>query len=132
MSFFLSFSIASLVFLLLLFLYNRWLVRGMVGQTVDGCAGSKAQFLYFHSPHCSGCRSITPQVAQFRSEGVAVDMVDVSEQRELARACGVRITPSLLRVEEGRVVAVMAGTMSNRRLASFLGVKKGVDSSKAD
>jgi thioredoxin-like negative regulator of GroEL len=42
--------------------------------------------------------------------------VNTREERELSKRLGVSATPTIIALEEGRIVAAMAGTQSERRL----------------
>ena len=65
--------------------------------------------LYFHSAHCPPCRQMTPTIDALAAERPAVYKVDVADARDVAKALGVRVTPTLLVVRDGRVARALLG-----------------------
>jgi thioredoxin 1 len=83
-------------------------------------AGRSASLLYFFSPGCAACRSLTPrfqEISQRRPGSVFV--VDVSEELSLARALGVMATPSLIEVANGIIVGYHVGRPPADLLARY-------------
>lgn len=77
--------------------------------------------VYFWSPRCGACRSMTPIIdalAQSRSD---VAKINVFEARGEARACGVMGTPTLVLIRDGRIAHVEVGTRSEKQIRALLG-----------
>ena len=106
-------------FVLLMVLMNlvvRWKARAMQGQPLPPVPGpigdslSKAGgLIYFFSPQCGACRSITPRMKALSERSKRVHVVDVTQQLDVARALRVLATPSTMEVANGRVVGVHIG-----------------------
>ncbi|HEY0721587.1 MAG TPA: thioredoxin family protein [Gammaproteobacteria bacterium] len=76
---------------------------------------------YFHSEYCGPCRRLTPLVQALAHDTAAVIIVDVAQQPELAQRFGVRVTPTLMRVNHGTVEKVVVGEISETKLKQLLG-----------
>ncbi|ROR35045.1 thioredoxin family protein [Inmirania thermothiophila] len=97
-----------------------WRMRRAVGRRLEGLPAGRRLY-YFHSPRCGPCRGVTPVVARLAAERGDVELVDVSAEPETARRFGVLATPAFVLVEGGRVVQVLVGAQSERRLRALLG-----------
>lgn len=106
--------VAALVILGVVWLVSRQLLAGGlpgVGQaapSAEGIPGQGTVVLFFHSPHCGPCRSMEPFIAPLVDEGW-VRSIDVQQHPDLARAYGVRGTPTTVRVHDGVVEQAEVG-----------------------
>ncbi|MEZ4227425.1 MAG: thioredoxin family protein [Polyangiaceae bacterium] len=100
-------------------LFIRAKAKAMRGQELPKLPGrlgesigrSKKGLVYFFSPSCAACRTLTPVVQKAAKANKNVFAVDVTQHLELARALKILATPSTLEVEEGRVVDVHVGML---------------------
>ncbi len=76
--------------------------------------------LYFFSPTCGACRSITPMVDKLAQDHDNVFKVDISQNTSLPRSLGVMGTPSSIALAEGKVAEVVLGHISEARLRAML------------
>lgn len=77
----------------------------------------------FTAEHCPPCRTIAPLLAELSKEfagRVRVVALDTTEQRETAVRYGVRMMPTLLRFEDGKVIDQLVGAAPIERLRAFL------------
>ena len=81
---------------------------GKVGKSI---AKATDGLVYFFSPSCAACRTLTPIVQKEAQKNKNVFAVDVTKNLELARALKVMATPSTLEVSGGRVVEVHVGML---------------------
>jgi thioredoxin 1 len=78
--------------------------------------GEGLALFYFHSPLCGPCRGMTPKMRAWAEEDARVRVVDIGIKPDLARAFGVRVTPTVVIVRDGRVDAVLLGARTRARL----------------
>ncbi len=91
-------------------------VPGAIGQQL---ARSKHALLYFMSPGCAACRTLTPKVEKLSRRNSEVFVVDVTRHLDVARALHVLATPSTVEVDNGRIVSVHVGALPADVLARF-------------
>jgi thiol-disulfide isomerase/thioredoxin len=83
-------------------------------------AGRDGSLLYFFSPACAACRSITPRIQEMsRRRPKSVFAVDVAEDLALARALNVMATPSLIEVANGIIVGYHIGPPPSEVMARY-------------
>jgi len=75
---------------------------------------------YFHSPLCGPCRRMTPEMRAWAEEDARVRVIDIGLKPDLARAFGVRVTPTVVMVRDGRIDAVLLGAHTRARLEQGL------------
>lgn len=86
----------------------------------DGVTGER-WLLFFHHPQCPPCREIAPLMERLAEEEPHLLRVDTGEWSELARAFRIRVTPTLMRVSDGRIDRVHVGKPSERLVRRLLG-----------
>ncbi len=77
--------------------------------------------VYFHTPACSACKSMTPRVENLRRDHPRVFVVDISTNPEAARRFGLLAMPTTLLARDGLVVEVIVGASRLRQAEAFLG-----------
>jgi len=83
-------------------------------------AGRSASILYFFSPGCGACKSLTPRFEEMsRRRPESVFVVNVGEEMELARALSVMATPSLVEVTNGIIVGYHVGMPPAELMARY-------------
>jgi thioredoxin 1 len=85
----------------------------------DGVPVRPKMLFYFYSEHCGHCRKVTPLIESLEREHDGVVKVDVRRQLSTARRFGVKVTPSLYRVEDGAIADVHVGEISRQHLHRF-------------
>ena len=109
-------------FLVLMPMLTMIAARRMVGTPVeeDGRGGSGDRMIYFYSPNCSPCRSMTPIVERLAQESDRVVKVDIQRDPETARAFHIRATPTTILVKQQRVLEVALGAKTEKQLQALL------------
>lgn len=80
-----------------------------------------AALFYFHSPLCGACRGMTPEMRAWSDEDARVQVVDAGLKGDLARAFGVRVTPTVVLVRDGVIEAMLLGARTRADLARRMG-----------
>ncbi len=81
--------------------------------------GRKTLF-YFYSSHCPPCRTMSPRIDRLAQRFPNVVKVDVGESRELTRRFAITATPSTIVVDDGLIFRAQIGTLSEKRLATWM------------
>jgi len=117
---------AMAVFLLYQFSFYFSMLR-MRGRSLSAL-DSKSIFkhkgrvlLYFYSDRCAPCRDMTLLIDGLESEHDNVVKLNVQRDAALARALGIRATPTFVVVEDGKVSQALLGSQSRKKLSSLLG-----------
>jgi thioredoxin 1 len=76
--------------------------------------------VYCHSPHCGPCRFMSPLVESLRADDYPIYTMDVADHFELARELGVRVSPTVLVVDHGRIERSVIGSRDRERLLKLL------------
>ena len=83
-------------------------------------AGSARSLVYFYSPSCGPCRSMTPVIDKLAGDGRPVFKINIQDSPEIASKIGIRATPTLLVINQGLIEKVMLGAQSEQKLSGFL------------
>jgi len=75
--------------------------------------------LYFYSDRCAPCRDMTLLIDGLASNDNVVKL-NVQRDAVLAKALGVRATPTFVVVEDGKVSQALLGSQSRKKLSSLL------------
>jgi len=97
--------------------------RRQLGRPVDSAAkggGEGDRLIYFYSPTCGPCRSMTPIIDQLARDNPRVFKVNVMEDLETARAFNIRATPTTVLVKDERVLDIVLGAKGQKQLESLL------------
>lgn len=85
----------------------------------EGISPHPKMLFYFYSEHCGHCRKVTPLIENLEREYDGVVKVDVRRQLSTARRFGVKVTPTLYRVENGAIADVHVGEINRQHLQRF-------------
>lgn len=116
---------AVLVVLQLVIVIGAKRRRGRRVQSVGGELGaavnSGARVLaYFYSPSCAVCKTQTPVIEALEKEYENIFKINVGEHFEAARAFGVMGTPTMVVVDQGKIVDMYVGARSEAFLREAL------------
>jgi thioredoxin 1 len=89
---------------------------GAVGTSI---ARARSGLVYFFSPSCGACRTITPRLKALAAKNKNVFVIDVTEHLDLARAMRIMATPSTVEVATGQVIDVHVGMLPAELLQRF-------------
>ena len=100
-------------------------MRGQPAPSLDavlheGQRGLSRYLVYFWAPSCGMCRNMTPIIERLAHENPSVVAVDASRHVDLALACGVMGTPTLVLIENGRIEAMQVGARSEAQIRALL------------
>lgn len=113
-------------------LFIQWHIarkaKRAVGQPVgdlDPVIDSKLKergkvLLYFFSPNCGPCRTMTPVIGRLAGSHDNVFKFDVGQSLDLARKLGVMATPTVMLLTDGRIASVHLGGMSEKNIEALL------------
>jgi thioredoxin 1 len=76
--------------------------------------------LYFWSPRCSMCRSMTPIIDKLAQEREDVISINAAENIDLAKRFKVMGTPTLVLLNQGKVDKVLLGAKSEKTITALL------------
>ncbi len=81
--------------------------------------GSKV-LMYFYSPGCRACKSITPVVRAMSKKHKNVFSINITKDMDTARKLGVMGTPSFILVEEKIIKEFTAGAIAESQILGML------------
>jgi thioredoxin 1 len=82
-------------------------------------ARARSGLVYFFSPSCAACRTLTPRLRTLAAKNKDVFVIDVTEHLDLARAMRILATPSTVEVAAGQVIDVRVGMLPAELLRRF-------------
>lgn len=79
----------------------------------------------FFATWCGPCNRLTPIIEEISEEHpeITIVKIDVDEAEEVAQKYGVRSIPTLLYVENGKVIDTTLGWMPKENLLEFIHIK---------
>ncbi len=100
-------------------------MRGAAVPPLPGKAGKhvkagKSGLLYFYSPACGACRTMTPIIKKLSESREGVFAVDISRDMATAQALGVMATPTMVTVRKGHVDQVVIGPRPPATIESLI------------
>ncbi len=116
--------VAAVIGLQLFFRYKALQSKGKsvspLLSTIPQIDTKKPGLVYCYSPNCSPCKSMLPSINQLASENNNIHKLDIHQHLELARALGIRATPTTLLINNGEVTKVLLGAKSLNSLRKAL------------
>lgn len=100
---------------------NARRLRGRAVPALDSLISEEQRrkprlLVYFWSPSCGMCRSMTPVMDDLAHENGAVIKVNIVDAVDVAKAFGVMATPSVAVIEKGVVKKMIVGAMTEARI----------------
>ena len=92
-------------------------LSGKAGKVIR--QGKKALF-YFYGPTCPPCVQMSPIVDKMADKYQNIFKIDVSKDMSISRQFGVLGTPSLVLVENGKIVDFIMGPQGEKALERIL------------
>ncbi|MDA3941295.1 MAG: thioredoxin family protein [Spirochaetia bacterium] len=92
-------------------------MNGAHGRMVKN--GSKVM-MYFFSPNCRACKSITPIIRSLSKKHKNVFSINITKDMDTARKLGILGTPSIVLVESGIIKEFMAGAIGESQIIELL------------
>ena len=92
-------------------------LNGAHGRMVK--AGSKV-LMYFYSPSCRACKSLTPIVRSLSKKHKNVFSINITKDMDTARKLGIMGTPSIVLVEGGIIKEFMAGAVGESQILELI------------
>jgi len=92
-------------------------LSGAHGRMVKN--GSKV-LMYFYSPNCRACKSITPILRTLSKKHKNVFSINITKDMDTARKLGILGTPSIVMVEGGIIKEFMAGAIGESQILAML------------
>ena len=123
--------VIGLVIFLLLVGFHGWMghiARRAQGQAVTDLPAGKNEalhkqgrlVLYFYTPHCGHCKSMTPRIDSLAQQYDHLFKVDVSQARPWVAALNVRATPTTVLISDGIIQRVLLGPLSDQAIVQLL------------
>ena len=105
------------VFIQVFFFVQSFFKKGKTIGEFSGEIGNKVKagkklMLYFYSPNCSACRTMTPVVNKMSTENKDVHTINLSRDMQLAKIFGVMGTPATVLVENAKIKKYILGARS--------------------
>lgn len=109
-------------------LYVRFSARRMRGHALSELEGlvtpewleKEKLVFYFSSAYCASCKAMAPMIERLSGECDNLLKLDAIENGELATRLGARGAPAFVQVEQGRVVQVHLGSLTEAKLRQML------------
>jgi thioredoxin 1 len=107
---------------------SNWLAaRRLVGRPAPdlsdllgpAASGGGRTLYYFYSARCVPCHEMTPRIDRLSAEHAGIVKVDIGSARDAAIRFGVMATPTVVVVEDGKIVTALVGPQSERRLRAL-------------
>ncbi len=92
-------------------------LNGAHGRMVK--TGSKV-LMYFYSPSCRACKSLTPIVRSLSKKHKNVFSINITKDMDTARKLGIMGTPSIVLVEDKIIKEFMAGAVGESQIMELL------------
>jgi thioredoxin len=98
------------------------------GRAVPDLSGSHGRMvkkgsrvmMYFFSPNCRACKSITPMVKSLSAKHKNVFSINITKDMDTARKLGILGTPSIVLVEGGIIKEFIAGAIGESQIIEML------------
>jgi len=119
------FLVLFILFMLVSAVLPWWAARKAKGrdaarlQRVIGL-DDKRHLVYFWSPYCGHCKSMTPVINELMDSRDDVHAINLTDQAALARELGVMGTPALAVINKGSVEQVQLGVRTQSQILNLL------------
>jgi thioredoxin 1 len=116
--------VGFIVFMRLLAWFSSVLKKGKKIAPFSGEIGRKIQrgeklLLYFYTPTCGACKSMTPVIDQMKEEKNNIYKINLAKDRSIGEVFGVMGTPATVLVKDARIDQYILGARSPKFLNSL-------------
>ncbi len=117
--------LVAFVILQLFMLLKMRLKKGKPAPELEGEMGAAITkggktLLYFHSPSCGACRSMTPMIEEFKKSKKNIFSINIVSDMDTPRKFGILGTPSVVLVEDEVIREFLVGAQSRERISGML------------
>lgn len=95
-------------------------ITGLTGKLKELEREGSKGLVYFYSPSCHACKTITPIIQSMKTGHKNVFDINVADNFDIARIFGIKATPTTILVKDGVISEVIIGARSKNDLESFL------------
>lgn len=95
-------------------------LNGLTGRLKELENSDSKGLVYFFSPQCHACKTITPVIQQMKNEHKNIFDINVAENFDTARIFGIKATPTTILVKGGIISEVIIGARSKNDLENLL------------
>jgi thiol-disulfide isomerase/thioredoxin len=119
------FLVLFVLFMLISGLLPWWMARRARGRDAGGLQklmglDNKRHLVYFWSPSCGHCKSMTLVINELMDARDDVHAINLADQAALARELGVMGTPALAVINQGCVEQVQLGARTQSQILKLL------------
>ena len=112
------------VFMRLLAWFSGIMKKGKPIPSFGGEIGKKIQageklLLYFYTPSCGACKSMTPVIDEMKKEKKNIYKINLAKERKIGDIFGVLGTPATVIVENSQINQFILGAKSKNFLTSL-------------
>jgi thioredoxin 1 len=117
--------IGFFVIMRILIWVNGRIKKGKTIQPFAGDIGRKIQagermLLYFYSPTCGACKSMTPLIDEMKKDKNNIYKINLAQDREIGSVFGIMGTPATIVVENSRIDQFYLGARSKKFLTGLI------------
>lgn len=117
--------IGFFIFMQLLMRFMSFTKKGKIITGIKGELGNKIKsgqklLVYFFSPNCGACRSVTPIIDKLKSEKNNVYKINVLHQPDISRNFGIMGTPATVVIENEKIKQYILGAKSEKFLRNLI------------
>ncbi|MCP5062212.1 MAG: thioredoxin family protein [Ignavibacteriae bacterium] len=91
-----------------------------IESTLSEKLKDKKALIYFHSPSCHNCKTLSPIIDKLKKDFDNIESVDISKNLDTAKGFGIMGTPALIFVNNNFVDSVHLGIISEEFITSKL------------
>lgn len=95
-------------------------IKGITGELGQKIQSGQRMLLYFFSPGCGACKTVTPIIDSLKKEHSNIHKIDVSKEPEITQSFGIMGTPATIVVENSKIAQYILGAKSESFLRKLV------------